>query len=115
MRSKRVEPAKQRFAEELFFLEDVSENELLFLHDLRVNIAHYLDDDFGDFAQEGVGEAQLATMHHGAAHHSPQHVAAPLVAGRYAFAEEEGGGAGVVGDHAIGDDMLLALFVGVAG
>ena len=53
-------------------------------------------------------------MPHRPAHDPAQHVAAPLVGGRDAVGDEEGGGARVIGDHAHGDVRLLLEAVALA-
>ena len=85
------------------------------LPDLGVRLAQPVDHRGRHVPQEGLDEAQHAPVAHRPAHDPAQHVAAPLVRGRHAVGDEEGGRARVVGDHAHRHVLLLVRAVGLAG
>ncbi len=82
---------------------------------LRVLLAHHADDDIDEVLDDRAGGAEEAHVADGAAHDAAQHVAAALVAGGDAVADEHGGGAHVVGDHAQGDVGAVGVTVADAG
>ncbi len=107
------QPDVQGAQEALLLVMNGVEDELGAVADLRVGVAHGLDDDLRHLDQEGFIEAQQLAEASGAAQHQPQDVVAPLVARQHAVADQKGDGARVVGDDAVGDDLRVALRVGV--
>ncbi len=83
--------------------------------ELRVLLAHHLDHGVDQVLDDRAGGAEQAHVADGAAHDAAQHVAAALVAGGDAVADEHHGGAHVVGDHAQGDVRGLGVAVADAG
>ncbi len=82
---------------------------------LRVLRGHRLDRDVDQFLGDRLGGAQQAHVADRAAQDAAQHVAAALVAGGDAVADQHQRGAEVVGDHAQRDVGLVVGAVGVAG
>lgn len=82
---------------------------------LRVLRGHRLDGGVREVLGDHAGGAQQAHVADGAAQDAAQHVAAALVAGGDAVADEHQRGADVVGDHAQRDVRLVVGAVGVAG
>jgi hypothetical protein len=89
----------QRLREALFLLLHGALHPRLRLHDLGIGVAHHLHHRLRHIPQEGLGEAEHAAMAHGSPHDPAQDIAAPFVGGRHPVRDEEGRGAGVVGDH----------------
>ncbi len=83
--------------------------------ELRVLLAHRVDHDVDQVPDDGTRGAHEAHVADGAAHDAAQHVAAALVAGGDAVADEHGRGADVVGDHAQRDVRALGGAVLHAG
>ena len=73
----------------------------------RVN--HHLSH----FAQERLGEPELAPKASRPSKDQPQYIVAPLVAGDHAIAHHEGDSPSMIGDHAVGHNVLLNLVVAV--
>ena len=84
---------------------------------LRIVVLVLVDDDLGDLAGEALGHAQLHAVAHGAADQAAQHVALIHVGRGHAavVADDEGGGAHVIGDDADGLGGFLVLAVLLAG
>lgn len=100
--------------EALLLVLDGRQDEVGPLAQIGVGIAHLVDDRAADLVQEGLGEAQQPAIAGRAAQHQAQDIVAPLVARQHAVADQEGDGAGVVGDDAVGDDLGGHLDVAVA-
>ena len=82
---------------------------------LGVEIAVDLDHLLGYFGQERLVQAELAAEAGCPADDHAADVVAPDVAGHHAIGDQEGAGAGVVGDHPVGGEVALHLLVAVAG
>jgi hypothetical protein len=71
----------------------------LALPDLRVGVAHHLDDGRHDVGQKRTVEIEAPQAgDNGPAHDPAQHVAAPRLVGRDAIGQEKHGRARMVGD-----------------
>ena len=103
-------PARERLREALLLAPQDIPDAALVLRELGVPGRHLLDDHVGEPPE--VVEADLARLLHRAAHDPPEDVAAALVRGRDAVADEERHPAPVVGKHAVG---LRRGLVGVPG
>ena len=68
--------------------------------ELRVGVAHLAHEVGHQLVEERLLLPELVAVAHGAARDAAQHVAAALVAGDHAVADQEGAGADVVGDDA---------------
>ena len=99
--------------EALLLVMDGVEDELGAIADLAVGVTHGLDDDARHVGQERFVEAQQLAVAGRAPQHQAQDVVAPLVAWQHAVADQEGDGAGVVGNDAVSGDLRVALGVGV--
>jgi hypothetical protein len=73
---------------------------------LRIELAHLLDDDIGERRQCGLPAAQEPGVPHRAPQYAAQHVPAPFVARVDAVGQEEAHRAGVVGQHPVGGAVL---------
>jgi hypothetical protein len=69
-------------------------------YELRIRIAHQLDEVGHQLVEERLLLAQLIAVADGAAHDAALHVAAAFVRRDHAVGHQERGGADVVGDHA---------------
>jgi hypothetical protein len=78
---------------------------------LRVGAAHAVDHRLHHLHQRGLAAPQQPGVAHRAAQDAAQHVAAPLVGGEDAVGQQEGGGARVVGQHAVRDPRLALVLV----
>ena len=74
---------------------------------VRVGIAHDLDDDRGERREEWFVASEKATVAHRAPHDAAQHVAAPLVARQDAVGDEERDRPGVVRDDLVAEALGL--------
>ena len=91
-----LEAALERLAEALLLEPQNALDLVRLLGELRVRVAHLLDDDAGHAMD--VVEADALRLLDGAADDPPQDVAAPLVRRRDAVADEERHPATVVGE-----------------
>src|SRR5690606_18245482 len=82
---------------------------------LRVLLPHHRDDHVDEVLDDRAGGAEQPHVADGAAHDAAQHVAAALVAGGDAVADEHDRGAHVVGDHAQRHVGVLGVAVADAG
>ena len=80
-----------------------------------VYVGEVPQDDLADFGHEGAGETQPAAVADAPADDPPQDVAPALVARHHAVANEEAGGAGVLGHHPDGEVGVHVLTVLLAG
>lgn len=78
---------------------------------LRVLLAHHLDDRVDQVLDDRAGGTEQTHVADGAAHDAAQDIAAALVAGGHAVADEHHGRAHVVGDHAQGDVRVVGFAV----
>ena len=108
-----LKPAVERAAEALFLLLGDLLDERAALAQLRVDIAHVVDDAKGTVREERLADAEPVPVANRAAHHPAKHVRAPVLVGEYALGDQERRGAGVVGDdpHA---DVVVGLAPAVA-
>ena len=80
-----------------------------------VGLLHGVFGDGQQVWEHGLSDAQQAHGADGAAQKAAQDVAAAFVAGTYAVADDDEGGAHVVGDNAHADVVVVVGAVGVAG
>ena len=112
------EDAKARvegLEEALLLVEDDLLDEGHPVDDLGVGVLHDVHNRGDDFIEEGLVEAQELSVPAGAAQDAPEHVAAALVGGQDAVADQEEDGAGVVGDDPHGDVVVGVVAVLLAG
>ena len=98
----------------LFPLKD-TKDEGAVLQEVGIRVAHALDDDVRHARKEGLGQPELAPKAHGAPYEPTEHVAASLVAGDDAVADEERGTASVLGHDAhrhVGDKVRAVTGAG---
>ncbi len=86
-----------------FLVADDVGNERVGFGQLGIGRLHDAEHDLGRVVQEGLGEADVAAVPDGPAHDAPQHVAAALVRGQDAVADQEDRRAAVVRDDLHGD------------
>ena len=103
--------AVYRAGEALLLGADDLGDEALLVDEVRVGGAVLVDDRLADLVEEGLVHAEELAVARGAAQQAAQDVAAALVGGQHAVADEEGCGADVVGDDAQGDVVPVALAV----
>ena len=84
-----------------FFVQQRFFDQALALHQFRVSRPHLLDEFWHQAVHHRVFVAQHMRVTHRAAHDAAQHVTAPVVGWHHAVRDQEGGGAQVVGDHAV--------------
>ena len=82
---------------------------------LAVMVTHVLDNLVRDLGQERLIETELAPKARGPAQDHAQHVIPADVAGQRAVGNQEGRRATVIGNHAIGHDVLIDLGIGMSG
>jgi hypothetical protein len=92
----------QRGAEPGLLPLDEAGDRVLVRADLGVGVAHQLDGGADHRRGHELLDAEEVGEAHGPADDAAQHVAAVLVAGQHAVVDEEGDGAGVVGEEAQG-------------
>ena len=87
------------------------------LADLRVSIAQELRHGAGHVPEEGLAQPQHAAVAHPSPHDAAKYVPAPFVGRGDAVGDEEGGGAGMIGNDPHGDVLLriAARSVGLPG
>ena len=100
--------------EAALFVGDRVQDVLAPIAQLAIMIAHLLDHHVGDLGHERPIEADLAAKARRAAQDHAQHVIAAHVAGQGAIGNEEGRRARMIGNHAIGDEVLFDFGIGVA-
>jgi hypothetical protein len=91
--------ARKRLREPLLLGAERLADRLPVRLELRIPLAHLLDDDIGEAPQ--VFEPDLAGLLDGAADDAPEDVAAALVRGHDAVGDEAGHPTPVVGEHAV--------------
>ena len=89
----------QGLEEALLFQPQHLADALLLGLQARIGLAHQPHQVWHQTVQERRLAAQLVAVADGAAHDPALHIAAALVAGDHAVADQKGGGADVVGDH----------------
>ena len=109
-----AEPQLERVREALLLDLRHAPHELQVRRQLGVGALHRLDDDVDALVEERLGEPEHLAVAGGAAHDPAQHVAAPLVGGQHAVADQEGGRPQVVGDDAHRDVVLRVGAVALA-
>src|SRR5205807_10538527 len=80
-----------------------------------VTAGHPVDHDVRQVGEKWANQSQLLPVADGAAHHPPQDVAAPFVAGEHAVANQEHHGPSVVGEHSERVVSRLVAPVGLVG
>ena len=100
----------QGLGELLFFGEQGFLHLCLQLHQLRIGIAHLLDQGRHQFVEERTGGAQLITVAYGPANDTAQYIPATFVARQHAVGDQECAGADVIGD----DSQRIMFQVGDA-
>src|SRR5262245_12885133 len=102
------EALRERLEEAALLALDAGGDEGAALGELRVGARHRVDHGVGDAVQEGLLDAEERTVSRRPAQDAPQHVAAALVRGEHAVADQEGERARVVCDH-VERDVLLGI------
>ena len=110
-----LEAAVERPAEGLLLLRRHLGDEGAALAGLGVGGAHLLDDGRADVGEEELLEPEPLPVPDRAPHDAPEDVAAPLVRGQHAVADEEGRRPRVVRDDAHRDRVVLVRAVLLAG
>ena len=82
---------------------------------LLIVFAHQVDHRIGDLRQEGLLEADFAAKANRPSNHNARNGGPSLGARQHAVANQKDRRAGMIGNHAIGDDVRIPLFVGMAG
>ena len=96
----------QRLAEAGFFQLQGFGNQRLRTHQFLVALAHLLHQRRHQPVHQRLLGAQQVRVAHGAAHDPAQHVAATDVGGQHSFGDQEARRTQVVGDHAMGRQVL---------
>ena len=113
---KQLHAAIQGFVEGLLLHADDFLDVLLFLANLRKNIAHRLRQHSDQLVEERIVKAQRAAVSHGAAQNPAQHIIPVGVARQNAVGNGKAQRADMIGDDAKGDvDLLLFGVAGRAG
>ena len=110
-----LEPLLQRAPEALLLGGHPAADRVALRAELGVLRAHQLGDDVGVALQKPGLQAQPAAVLDGAAHDAAQDVAAVLVGGHHAVAEQERHRTAVVGEHpqrAVGGEVLVIAAAG---
>jgi hypothetical protein len=102
------EAVRERLEEALLLAADPARDERAPLGEVGVGGGHRVDHGVGDAVQERALEPEQHAVARRAAQDPAQHVAAALVRGQHAVADQEGEGARVVGDH-VQRDVLLGV------
>jgi len=105
------QPQVERALEALLFVGNGSQDIITARHQLGKVLPHRLDDGIGHARQERPGEADFAPKARGAAQNHAEHITAPHVARQNAVADEKCHRTSMVGDDAIGHDVLFDLRV----
>ena len=107
--------AVERALELLLLAGDGLQDGLAVFAEFGVKAAVVLDDGIRHGGQERLVQAEFAAEAVSAADDHAADVVAPQVTGHHAVGNQEGGGTPVVGDHAVGGEVGLALGVAVPG
>ena len=94
-----LEPALERLSEALLLESNDARDLVALRREIRIRLAHLLDDDGGETMH--VGEPDALRLLHRAADDAPKDVAAPLVRRRDAVADEERHPATVIGEDPV--------------
>ena len=84
----------------------------LLVDQVRVGVLHGFDHDGDHLVQKGLFQPQHLSVARRPAKDAPQDIAAPLIAGEAAVADQKGHGPAVVGDDAHGDVAVRGCSVG---
>ena len=100
--------ALQRLAEARLFEAQGLGDERLGAHQLRVGLPHLAHEGRHEAVHQRILGSEELGVPHGAPHDAAEHVAAALVRRQHAVGDEEGRGAQVIGDDAVGG-LAVAL------
>ena len=97
------EAARQRRAEARLLELQRLGDQRLGAQQLGIGLAHFARQRRHEAPHQRLARADELGVAHRAAHDAAQHIAAPLVGRQHAVGDQEGGGAQMVGDHAVRD------------